>query len=60
MQRISASAIEEVRKALREYELEVEKSGLAEKSKWTYLRHADTFVRWLAGDFEPGKHVSRW
>ena len=44
----------EVDAALRVYEEVVEASNLARVSKDTYIEHANYFVRWLRGDFEPG------
>ena len=43
-----------VEHALREYEKEVDASKLRPGTKYTYKRHANTFVRWLHGDFTPG------
>lgn len=43
-----------IEKRLREYEREVEASGLGALTKQTYLLHARNFVRWLSGDFTPG------
>ena len=57
MPRISKSALKEVQGALEEYRQEVEDTNLAQRTKDTYLRHADTFVRWLDYDFEPGGNV---
>lgn len=51
--------ISHVREAFEDYRAEVETSNLAPASKDTYLRHAETFVRWIEGDFEPGAQVSR-
>ena len=61
MTRISSSALEEVRKALRTYENEVNdpKTNLARHTRETYLVHAEHFVRWMAGDFTPGGRTSR-
>ncbi|MEQ8316729.1 MAG: hypothetical protein RIE77_12720 [Phycisphaerales bacterium] len=56
--KISASALAEIEQALHSYHDQVESSSMAENTKKTYLRHADTFVRWLKGDFEPGERVS--
>lgn len=50
--------VSHVREALEDYRAEVEASNLAPASKGTYLRHAETFVRWIEGNFEPGAHVS--
>lgn len=56
-QRLGGFCLEEVKAALGEYEKEVESTSLARKTKDTYLRHAQTFVRWLEGDFEPGSRT---
>ena len=53
----SEEGLEQVENLLEVYRKEVEQSGLAPDTQRTYLRHAETFVRWLAGDFEPGAHV---
>ena len=50
--------VSHVREAFEDYRAEVEASDLAPGSKATYLRHAETFVRWVEGDFEPGAQVS--
>lgn len=47
-----------VREAFEDYRAEVEASNLAPASRVTYLRHAETFVRWIEGDFQPGAQVS--
>ena len=39
--------------ALKAYCAEVESSDLTEYSKTTYIDMADSFVRWLKGDFHP-------
>ena len=57
MTKVSESTIREVQVALEAYRREVHDSGLKESTKWTYLRHADTFVRWLNDDFVPGTLV---
>ena len=59
MPQISREALEEVRKALVEYEATLFLSPLQLNAKKTYLRHATTFVRWLDDRFEPGAHVDR-
>jgi hypothetical protein len=51
---ISRKALEEVEQALDRYHDAVEGTSLEEKTKRTYVRHADTFVRWLKDEFEPG------
>ena len=54
--KISQQAMEEVRQALEVYREEVNSAPLASATRWTYLRHADTFVRWLNDDFLPGEY----
>lgn len=54
MAEISAAALEEVERALRRYEAEIEASKLRLNAKVTYLRYASMFVRWLKDDFTPG------
>lgn len=55
--KVSPRALGEIRAALLEYEREVAESGVKPNTEKTYLLHADNFVRWLAGDFEPGRRV---
>lgn len=57
MARISAEALEEVKRAFREYEEQVESTNLSPNSKRTYTNRAECFVRWLDGDFEPGSRT---
>ncbi len=57
MTRISPECLSQVRKALKAYREEVEATNLTHDTKGTYLRHAESFVRWLDGDFEPGSKV---
>ena len=47
----------DVRSALERYKQVVNSTDLAATTKWTYLRHAETFVRWLEGGFTPGERV---
>ena len=56
-QRVSSRTLVEIEEALKEYENEVNATNLAKNSKDTYLSHANHFVRWLKGDFEPGERV---
>ena len=55
MRRISPSALVETQHALEEYKKAVACSGLEDRTKETYIRHAETFVRWLDDRFEPGE-----
>jgi len=54
MNRIDQYCLEQVTAALEQYRQAVEKSNLAPATKRTYLQHAESFVRWLDGGFEPG------
>ena len=54
MERLDPTCQSKVRNALERYREEVEGASLASDTKRTYMRHAETFVRWLEGDFEPG------
>lgn len=49
-----AWTLEGLERALDVYCAEVEAADLTHKTQQTYIRHASTFVRWLAGDFTPG------
>lgn len=57
--RTDRNIIVELERLLEEYDVEIEgkrKSGILEdKTAKTYLRHANTFVRWCRGDFVPGE-----
>ena len=52
--RVTRECLKQVQDALETYREEVEARNLKPSTKETYLRHAETFVRWLDGDFEPG------
>ncbi len=51
---LSPESLNELGEALLRYEEEVNGSKLHKTTKRTYCLHAQNFVRWLAGDFEPG------
>ncbi len=57
MARPVSDFVSHVREAFEDYRAEIEASNLAAASKATYLRHAETFVRWVEGDFQPGARV---
>ena len=57
MSRINQSCLRQIQGTLEAYRLEVDAAELASDTKRTYMRHAETFVRWLAGDFEPGVNI---
>ena len=54
MPKINAEALTAVKGALSKYEDEINGTNLSPKSKETYIRRANNFVRWLEDDFEPG------
>ena len=58
MPKIERECLKAVKRALAEYENEVNGSELRPDTKRTYCRHAETFVRWLEGAFQPG-HQAR-
>ena len=41
----------------KEYAADIEAAGWHEATVDTYFRHAMFFVRWLDGDFEPGRRL---
>ena len=53
MKRLDRNCLKQVENTLKTYRNDVEASDLAPDTKRTYLRHAETFVRWLDSDFEP-------
>ena len=57
MPKISPVALQEVQDALERYRNEVDDTDLSPKTKKTYIRHASTFVRWLADNFTPGSQL---
>jgi hypothetical protein len=56
--RVSPSAISEIDRALKEYCHVVLASELSATSQDVYIYHADNFVRWLKGEFDPGVRVN--
>ncbi len=56
--KITPEALAEVRAALKEYTIEVfdarDQGHLHGNTSETYLRRAESFVRWLSGEYEPG------
>lgn len=55
--KLRPDALAQVSTALEQYKREVHNAGLAQKTQTTYIRHAETFVRWLRGDFVPGSRI---
>ena len=55
--KVTPSALIEIKAALAEYTEEVEATSMSINTKGTYLRHANTFVRWLEDDFIPGERT---
>ena len=55
--RVSPESLRQVQNALDAYKKEVNDTDLAPATKQTYIQHADSFVRWLNGDFKPGSRL---
>ena len=55
--RVTRECLKQVQDALETYREEVEATNLGPSTKGTYLRHAETFVRWLDGNFDPGRRA---
>jgi hypothetical protein len=47
-------SLDELRTELRRFERELEAAGKAASTVHTYVDRSERFVRWLAGDYEPG------
>jgi hypothetical protein len=58
MPKLQPDSLREVEAALARYVHEVQQSKIAPTTKRTYIRHAETFVRWLNDDFTPGAHTA--
>jgi hypothetical protein len=54
----SQVTLSEIDAALKEYCNAVLTSELSASSQSVYIDHANNFVRWLHGDFEPGSRVN--
>ena len=55
MLNIDRKTLETIKEALAEYVAEVEDSDRGRVSKESYIHHAEAFVRWADGDFDPGR-----
>ncbi|MGI2336112.1 MAG: hypothetical protein ACRKGH_05655 [Dehalogenimonas sp.] len=53
--RIGTKAMDEVKRALQEYRETCWTNLGTDISRETYFRYAERFVRWMDGDFTPGK-----
>jgi hypothetical protein len=56
--KISAAALAELESALGRYNNTLAMSELSPTSQAIYFDHANCFVRWLRGEFEPGSQVA--
>ena len=56
---IDHKTLEAVKEALAEYVAEVEGSDRGRVSKESYIYHAEAFVRWAEGDFEPVREYTQ-
>ena len=54
MPKVNQPTLDLIRSKFERYKNEVRNSPLREKTKVTYTRHVETFIRWLNDDFEPG------
>lgn len=52
--KIGFEALGEVKDALTLYKRKVDDTNMTESTKKTYTLHAENFVRWLEGNFQPG------
>ena len=59
MDEIDRQAIANLKKALAEYAADVEDSDRGRVSKESYIYHAEAFVRWLDGDFDPSREYTQ-
>ena len=55
MLNIDREVLNTIREALADYVAEVEDSDRGRVAKESYVYHAEAFVRWADGDFEPGR-----
>ena len=55
MLKIDQETLDVIKGALAEYVAEVEDTDRGRVSKESYIYHAEAFVRWAEGDFDPGK-----
>lgn len=51
---ISKEALDEISRLFEQYASEVHRCDLSQSSKAMYVDHANYFVRWVHGDFQPG------
>ena len=57
MARVSDRALMEIKEELEAFKVAVRAAGYTADSAWTYIYHAEAFVRWLDYDFEPGAQL---
>ena len=55
---LTASALSEVEVALEKYCRVVLASDLSMASQSIYIAHAENFVRWVRGEFDPGSRLN--
>ncbi len=56
---VDKRTLHKVQQALERYKEEIALTPLSPGSQYTYSRHAESFVRWLAGDFKPGSSLMK-
>ena len=49
----STGSLHDLRVELRRFERELRAAGLRDSSIETYVQRSTTFVRWLAGEYQP-------
>ena len=57
--RMGHATVADLGEDIKSYAADVEAAGKAQDTIDTYCRHAEFFVRWLDGKFEPGARVKR-
>lgn len=55
MLNIDREVLDKIKEALADYVAEVENSARGRVSKESYVYHAEAFVRWADGDFDPAR-----
>lgn len=58
--KVGPATFVEIKRALTEYCNEVGSSDLKPGSQAMYIDHANNFVRWIAGEFDPGATKNPW
>lgn len=54
MLQVQPDVLRQVEQALQRYISEVQSTNLTDSTQKTYILHAEHFVSWLKGEFDPG------